>query len=235
MDRNKRNNSFRDLSNDLWLRIIHDIEKLKNVYEIGNNLVSFGTIGILRNLALKELINSEIIVEIGSGPGTFLKKLRLFRDKTIIAIDPSPSMIFYSATKFPFVNYLIGLAESIPLRDNSVDLIYCIFSFRDFFNKSNFISEAYRVLRENGKLVIVDTNNTGKLVTRIFLLYIKAIGKLYSLLLNLKNNIFDGLIASIMMLKPVEFYIKDIIRNGFRRVLIRKFLLDNAFMLIAIK
>ena len=235
MGKAQSSQTFTDLLSPIWLRIIRDIDKLKRVYEIGNNIVSFFTINLLRFLAVREALNARVIVEVGSGPGTFLKKLRKVRNKIIIAIDPSPSMIFYSFSRYPFANHLIGLAEKLPLREDSVDIIYCVFSFRDFFNKLAFISEAFRVLRSGGKLVIVDTNNSGTLSTRLFLIYIMIIGKLLSLLLNSKRNILAGLIASIARMKPIEHYIADIARIGFKKILVKKFLLNNAFILIAIK
>lgn len=229
------NRQFSDLSDDEWIGIIRSIDKLKRVYEIGNNLISFGTIGLLRAMVLREIAESKIIVEIGSGPGTFLKKLRKLRDRVIIAIDPSPRMIYYSALKLPFVSYLVGLAERIPLHSESIDAVVCVFSFRDFFNKSVFISEAYRVLKKSGRLVIIDVNNHKGLTARLFLLYIKAMGKLYSVLLNFKRNILDGLRISIMKLRPIEFYILEIMRVGFRSVSLRRFFFNNAFMLVAVK
>lgn len=233
MGKNAGEEIFRDLPPSLWLGIIRDIDKLKRIYDISNTIVSFGTISLLRKIAFRLTGDSKTIIEVGSGPGTFLKKLTKLKNRTIIALDPSPPMLYYSTSKIRSANYVLGLAESMPFKNNSIDVIFCIFSFRDFFNKEKFISEAWRVLRRHGKLIIVDTNNARKLSTRLFLHYIIVLGRLYSIVL--RRNILIGLARSIIKMKPVETYVRYLYETGFRKIYYRKFLLGNAFILVAVK
>ncbi len=228
-------NLFTDMDKELWEDIVRSIEILKRIYQLGNYVISLGTIQVLRKKIAKFATHGKLIVEVGSGPGTFLKLLRENSSDTIIGLDPSISMAYFSHSKYLFADVIIGVAEALPFRENSIDVIFCAFSFRDFFNKKLFLEEAFRVLKRDGLLVILETNNPRKTLTRIFLLFIMAIGYFLSKLFLSRKNLYIGLVKSINLMKPVEYYYELAKRIGFRCVKYEKFLLDHAFIMIAIK
>jgi len=223
------------MDKELWEDIVRSIEILKRIYQLGNYVISLGTIQVLRKKIAKFATHGKLIVEVGSGPGTFLKLLRENSSDTIIGLDPSISMAYFSHSKYLFADVIIGVAEALPFRENSIDVIFCAFSFRDFFNKKLFLEEAFRVLKRDGLLVILETNNPRKTLTRIFLLFIMAIGYFLSKLFLSRKNLYIGLVKSINLMKPVEYYYELAKRIGFRCVKYEKFLLDHAFIMIAIK
>ena len=51
--------------------------------------------------------------------------------------------------------YVEAIAESIPLPDDNFDMVFCLFSFRDFKDKEQGLREIYRVLKPGGQLVIL--------------------------------------------------------------------------------
>ncbi len=228
-------NLFTDMDKELWEDIVRSIEILKRIYQLGNYVISLGTIQVLRKKIAKFATHGKQIVEVGSGPGTFLKLLRENSSGMIIGLDPSISMAYFSHSKYLFADMIIGVAEALPFKENSIDVIFCAFSFRDFFNKKLFLEEAFRVLKRDGLLVILETNNPRKTLTRIFLLFIMAIGYFLSKLFLSRKNLYIGLVKSINLMKPVEYYYELAKRIGFRCVKYEKFLLDHAFIMIAIK
>ena len=52
--------------------------------------------------------------------------------------------------------YVLAIAESIPLPDDTFDRVFCLFSFRDFQDKKKGLQEILRVLKPGGQLVICD-------------------------------------------------------------------------------
>jgi ubiquinone/menaquinone biosynthesis C-methylase UbiE len=56
-----------------------------------------------------------------------------------------------------------ALAEDIPLEDNSFDMVFCLFSFRDFQDKKKGLEEIYRVLKPGGQLVMCDAGKANYL------------------------------------------------------------------------
>ena len=59
--------------------------------------------------------------------------------------------------------YVQALAEEIPLEDNSFDMVFCLFSFRDFQDKKKGLQEIYRVLKPGGQLVMCDAGKANYL------------------------------------------------------------------------
>ena len=49
-----------------------------------------------------------------------------------------------------------GTGEHLPFPDNTFDRVFCLFSFRDFKDKRQGLSEMLRVLKPGGQLIICD-------------------------------------------------------------------------------
>ena len=109
------------------------------------------------------------VLEVGCGPGSFAEDLI---GMELTCLDPSPEML---ATAQPRVDaaraargegpaeYVQAIAENIPLPDDTFDMVFCLFSFRDFQDKAKGLEEIYRVLKPGGQLVICDAGKANKL------------------------------------------------------------------------
>lgn len=131
------------------------MEEVGPYYDRVNSLITFGMVDRWRKRAASIARPEDIVLEIGSGPGNFTRHLTA---RTVIALEPSGELSSY-ATKLlggDRVGFLRGVGENIPLADESVDKVFCVFSFRDFFDRRRSISEMFRVLKEGGEAVIVD-------------------------------------------------------------------------------
>ncbi|KAI8330170.1 S-adenosyl-L-methionine-dependent methyltransferase [Chlamydoabsidia padenii] len=95
-------------------------------------------------------------VDIGCGPGTVVVELAKRFDK-VIGIDPSNSMIKVAqqvTEQQGLVNITFkqGYGESLPLYDQSVDLI-TVAQTLHWLDSARFLSEVIRVLRPRGTLI----------------------------------------------------------------------------------
>lgn len=62
-----------------------------------------------------------------------------------------------------FEHYLVGSVESIPISDNSVDILICVGSVLNYTNQEKSIREFSRVLKKNGILVLeFERSNSGE-------------------------------------------------------------------------
>ncbi len=124
-------------------------------YERVNLTSTLLQLPIWRSRAAGTVGDGEEVLEIGPGPGGFAGLLHCYR---VYLLEPSVPMIKYSARRLSAGRYrpVIGLAEDIPLKEASVDKVFCVFSFRDFMNKNGALREVYRVLRPGGQLHVVD-------------------------------------------------------------------------------
>lgn len=96
------------------------------------------------------------ILDLGCGTGRFTEALRARFDAKVVGIDPSEKMLAQARSKQSDgrIQYELGRAESIPLADNSVDLIFMSMIFHHFATPGLAALECRRVLRDGGTALV---------------------------------------------------------------------------------
>jgi demethylmenaquinone methyltransferase/2-methoxy-6-polyprenyl-1,4-benzoquinol methylase len=138
-----------------WLEVIEAMEDVSPYYERVNALMTFGLADKWRREVAAAAGPDDVVLEIGSGPGNFARHLA---SKKVFCLEPSGELISSSRKTLDpeKVTPIRGVGENIPLADSSVDKVFCVFSFRDFFDRGAGVSEMHRVLKEGGEVRIVD-------------------------------------------------------------------------------
>ena len=116
-------------------------------------------IQLYHQLALRADLELKDICEVGSGRGGGLAWIhKTFNPKSSIGVDLNPQ-----AVKFCNQYYLMqdlrfekGDAQSLPLTDNSFDIVLNVESSHRYPSFELFLSEAYRILRDDGTLLFTD-------------------------------------------------------------------------------
>ncbi len=120
------------------------------------------SLGCYNNLVERaELRKGEILLDLGSGPGHDLLKAVEILGSTGLAIgvDMTKEMIELgrrNTSQFENITIIEGNLQNIPLDDNYVDVIIsnCVFNLAP--DKLKAYSEALRVLKKGGRMVIAD-------------------------------------------------------------------------------
>lgn len=143
------------MSGRRWSEVVNAIEEIAPDYDRVNSLITFGMADRWRDEVASMAGPGDTVLEIGSGPGSFAKRLEA---KEVFCLEPSRRLAEFSRTVLDQdrTSLLRGVGEEIPLADGSVDKVFCVFSFRDFFDKPKGVSEMLRVLKEGGQAYIVD-------------------------------------------------------------------------------
>jgi demethylmenaquinone methyltransferase/2-methoxy-6-polyprenyl-1,4-benzoquinol methylase len=145
----------RGMSRTEWQELVGSLEDVGSDYEKVNSLMTFGLVDKWRRRVAMLANDDDVVLEIGSGPGHFTRHLK---SRTVYCLEPSTELAKSSKGVLDMerVTLLKGVAEKIPLADRSVDKVFCMFSFRDFFDRPAALGDMNRVLREGGEAVITD-------------------------------------------------------------------------------
>ncbi len=113
-------------------------------------------------LAAKADLQGKQVLEIGSGRGGGAKHIAAqFKPASYIGLDIATSAVDL-ANKIhhvPGLRFIQGSAESIPLPDNSIDVVLNIESCHGYGCVDTFLKEVKRVLKPGGQLLLVDFRN----------------------------------------------------------------------------
>ena len=109
---------------------------------------------------LLKILDFKIVADLGAGEGT-LAQLLAQRAEQVIAIDHSEKMVSFgteTAAKNGLGNleYRLGDIESPPIEDSSIDLAFLSQALHHASNPSRALEEVHRILKPDGKVVILD-------------------------------------------------------------------------------
>jgi ubiquinone/menaquinone biosynthesis C-methylase UbiE len=116
------------------------------------------------------------ILDVGCGTGEFAMKLKSCKkDADVYGMDISPDMIGIAKAKFGgAVNFRVGDVENMPYEDNSFDYLTCSHSFHHYPRKKKAAGEMFRILKDGGRVMIIDGYKDNLLGRIIFDLIIAA-------------------------------------------------------------
>jgi len=105
--------------------------------------------------------NQDRVLDVATGTG-FTALAFAARVKEVIGLDVSEGMLTQARANaqkegLSNVRFEKGAAESLPFPDASFDKVTCRVAPHHFLSVERFCSEAYRVLKPGGKLLIADT------------------------------------------------------------------------------
>lgn len=110
--------------------------------------------------ALLALLPPVVAADLGAGEGA-VAFLLARRAKKVYAVDSSPQMVEYgrrlaAERGVRNVEYRLGDLESLPMKEASVDAAFFSQSLHHAQHPQRALAEAFRILRKDGRVVILD-------------------------------------------------------------------------------
>ncbi|MCS7167714.1 MAG: methyltransferase domain-containing protein [Gemmatales bacterium] len=106
------------------------------------------------------------ILDIGCGTGKFLVTIaERFPATQLVGLDLCPGMLQRASERCqPYGSRIClvrGDSTYLPFQDNQFDVVTCSHSFHHYPDQQRAIAEMYRILRPNGRLLLVDGDRDG--------------------------------------------------------------------------
>jgi ubiquinone/menaquinone biosynthesis C-methylase UbiE len=94
------------------------------------------------------------LVEIGCGTGQWISELSK-AGYHVVGLDPSRNMVRTAMEKSRQLALIQGRAESVPFGTGTIDRLFCVNAFHHFSQQERFMTEARRVLRSRGGILVI--------------------------------------------------------------------------------
>jgi ubiquinone/menaquinone biosynthesis C-methylase UbiE len=128
--------------------------------------------GVAHGIALAAVtargVVPERVVDVGCGTGALLATVaRTWPGAALTGVDPAAAMIGIARDRLPAAELRVANAESLPLPDDSADLVLSTTSFNHWTDHPAALREIARVLVPGGLAVVVEHGPPGPLVAAL--------------------------------------------------------------------
>ena len=223
-----------------WGEVMEVLREIIPVYDKVNSIISLGKDVEHRNRGiLKRVVPGNKILDAGSGFGNMSKTaLKLTDGKiTITLYDPLVPMLKNTGSHFEKPPDMAnGVFEHIPFIDEEFDAVLCGYSLRDAINLRIAISEIHRVLKKEGRFVIVDLGKPDEVFIRTGVsFYLRCILPILAFIAGGKLGLKFGTLYGTFKRWPQNKKLEELLLEKFSRVEFEKDLMGGAIMVAAYK
>ncbi len=140
-------------------------DNIAHRYDLLNRFLSLGIDKIWRKKALQQLSGHTIhrLLDVATGTADLaIAAAQTLKPKKITGIDISKEMLRFGQKKIKTksldktIDLQHGDSENLPFEDNTFDAITVAFGVRNFENLEKGLAEMLRVLKKDGKVVILE-------------------------------------------------------------------------------
>ncbi len=139
-----------------WWRVIRALRGVSDFYRSLNSAISLGMDRSLRREAVKGEVDSGPILDAGAGDGSLTETILEENPGAdrVVMLDFLEDMLRRS--RLDSVDRVIGVFENLPFREDAFKVLTTSFALRDSRDMIKTINEFSRVLRSDGKYIILD-------------------------------------------------------------------------------
>ncbi|HEY6667894.1 MAG TPA: class I SAM-dependent methyltransferase [Candidatus Nitrosopolaris sp.] len=225
-----------------WDEVIGVLRFIIPVYDRVNRAISLGKDMEYRMKAIhNRLFAGNVVLDAGSGYG-HMSRLALQETNGhahIIMYDPISEML--SKVKEASNNYmdhesLSGVFEYMPFQNDIFDAVMCAYSLRDAINLQSAIAEMHRILKKDGKLIIVDLGKPDNVIFKALIsFYIKYVMGVIAFIVAGKAGLKFKTIHGTYIKWPKNSELNLLLRQRFDKVHFSRLMFGGAVIIAAYK
>ena len=222
-----------------WKHVLSILRDVIPVYDRVNKIISLGQDNSYRYLGIsKNVKENDVILDAGSGFGnmSLMTQKIISKNVRIIMYDPLMEML-QNSRKHLVVDLLsCGIFENIPFKDETFDIVMCGYSLRDAINLENAISEIHRILKKDGKFIIVDLGKPdNKLIRFGVSIYLKYILKILAYVVARENGLKFKTLYGTYIRWPENRILNSMLKKKFSDVKYIKKMIGGSIIVSSIK
>ena len=223
-----------------WGEVLEVLREIIPVYDKVNSYISLGKDVEHRNRGIKgRVLPGNKILDAGSGFGNMSKTASKIcnGEISITLYDPLVPMLKNTGTFFEKTPDMAnGVFEHIPFREGEFDAVLCGYSLRDAINLRIAIGEIHRVLKKEGRFVIVDLGKPDEPFIRFGVsFYLRAILPILAFIAGGRLGLKFATLYGTYKRWPKNKKLEELLLEKFSRVEFDKDLMGGAIMVAAYK
>lgn len=196
-------------------------------YDFLNHFLSLGIDIVWRKKSIKLLkeLQPKIILDIATGTGDFAIEALSLKPTKIIGIDISEGMLAVGKEKIAtkgldqIITLQLGDSENLSFEDNYFDAYTVGFGVRNFENLEKGLSEMLRVLKPNGRAVILEFSKPKTFpVKQLYHFYFNRILPTIGNLISKDNAAYTYLPESVNAFPEGDEFVKILNNLGYKNV-----------------
>ena len=213
-----------------FLHIKNIFESISSEYDFMNDLMTFKNHSKWKKeiAEIAKYSSPKKILDVATGTGDIAINLSKIKGSKIEGVDVSGNMLKIARKKIDELkidNIVLKTceAENLVFEDNHFDIVSIGYGVRNFSNLEKGLSESYRVLKKDGKLIILETSIPENLMIRFMYSIITSIYiPLIAFIFSGKTKAYLYLLDSTKKFPPKKKFIEMLYRSGFEKVETRK-------------
>ena len=200
-------------------------DNIANTYDLLNHFLSLRMHVLWRRKAIKHIdVKTKKILDIGTGTADFAIDSAKFLNADIIGVDLSEKMLEIGREKIKKkklkskISLELADAEKLNYSESSFDVITAGFVVRNFEDMDKGLAEQYRVLKPNGKLIILEPS-IPKLIPfkQIYNLYFSYILPHIGKIISNDKSAYNYLKKSVKKIPNKNIFFNKLKNTGFKK------------------
>lgn len=218
---------YKNSSQDKKLQVAHMFNNIARRYDFLNHFLSLGIDRYWRKKAVAQLRKKKplLILDIATGTGDLAIEAMKLQPAKIFGVDISVDMLELGRKKIKKKNLeekielLEGDSEQLFFEDNKFDAVTVAFGVRNFQDLKKGLQEIYRVLKPEGKVVILEFSHpTNPLMKKIYDFYSSHITPKIGQIISKDKAAYSYLYESVKAFPYGNQFCNILKENGFRDI-----------------